>query len=155
MESWFGSHAGSGLKQANEILEQRGEEYADSWGEPITIFLDAVLREIPEPKTVEERRLLMLASLCDVKLSRIRSGAFKADSYLDLINYVAAFVKAFEEVLPGAQFNEADEYLPVTEARRPIVAYMEHAYSDGCWCSKCQAIREDFSDAFVIKRTGV
>lgn len=94
------------LGGALQISDQRGGEYADSWAleNQQTRFLDMVTGEILAPKggqtrpvgseffTKEEKRLIMVASLCDVKMSRMLGG-FKGDTLDDLINYVAALRK--------------------------------------------------------------
>lgn len=115
--SWFRDRAQTSLNKAGEILEQRGEEYADSWGDPVTTYIDAVLREIPSPVTKEEKRILSLASLCDVKLSRVRSGGFKQDSFYDHMNYEGAFVEAMTEYLE--EKNSLTNY----DADAPIDCY--------------------------------
>lgn len=104
----FNSAVDEVLGQAIAISNQRGGEYADSWAleNQQTRFLDMVMREIEHkankqdrgPWTqfselgTDEKRLIMVASLCDVKMSRM-IGGFKGDTLDDLINYVAALRK--------------------------------------------------------------
>lgn len=82
------------LLKALDTCAQRGKEYQDSWAlenlnmtnfEHVwtSLGLDKLLKLSPVQK-----RLLVIASLCDVKLSRL-VGGFKSDTYEDLINYLA------------------------------------------------------------------
>lgn len=80
------------LSLAKAICEERGTDYQDSWSlkNLHTQFLDSVLREMGITDTTPKgKRLIVIASLCDVKLSRLL-GEYKPDTYLDLINYIAA-----------------------------------------------------------------
>lgn len=73
------------------VSNQRGGEYADSWGleNQVTRFLDATLRKIGDDRSPSAKRLIMAATMCDVKISRTL-GAWKDDTILDLINYLGA-----------------------------------------------------------------
>jgi len=96
----FNAAAEETLAKALEICTQRGTEYQDSWATENlkTPFLDnlvAALRPQVDSRgevfySSAEKRLIVLASLCDVKLSRL-TGAYKEDTAVDLINYVAAY----------------------------------------------------------------
>ena len=82
------------LGEAIAISNQRGGEYADSWAVPNlrTSVLDCVLRELPDSVgtwDAEQKRLAVIASISDVKISRFL-GAWKEDTAVDLINYLAA-----------------------------------------------------------------
>jgi hypothetical protein len=91
------------LHRCLSISDQRGGEYQDTWSldNEVTIFLDATLRAIGigpggpgplaiEPYTPEEKRLLIVASLIDVKLSRML-GPWKQDTIDDTVNYLGAY----------------------------------------------------------------
>jgi hypothetical protein len=88
------------------ISNQRGGEYQDSWAteNQSAHFLDATLRLIDATEDLyalgdiskEAKRLLMLASLCDVKVSRML-GSWKDDTYDDLLNYLAAYTTLAKE----------------------------------------------------------
>jgi hypothetical protein len=82
------------LGSAIAVSNQRGATYSDSWKlENVkTTFLDAVLRETEGDEGVEAKRLMIVASLCDVKVSRF-GGTWHDDNGIDLINYMAALTK--------------------------------------------------------------
>lgn len=86
------------LEACLAVSTQRGDEYADSWAleNQATRFLDLVLREIGGDRSAEAKRLLMVASLCDVKISRTL-GPYKSDTFDDLINYLAALRSWLQE----------------------------------------------------------
>lgn len=94
----FNAAAEETINKALAVCDQRGGEYNDSWAlEHIkTPFLDNTLdyltREPYERPVFDARdkRLIVLASLIDVKISRL-VGPYKEDSSVDLINYVAAY----------------------------------------------------------------
>jgi hypothetical protein len=94
------------LGAALALGAQRGQEYADSWakGNLSTAFLNHVQRTFIAKRgnvpwvfgKFEEDRITLLASLCDVKLSRL-TGPFKEDTFVDLINYVAVLLQMLKE----------------------------------------------------------
>ena len=100
------------LDEAKAVSDQRGAEYQDTWhlDNVVTTYLDAANRAIINKRlgsdpisylnyTSEEKRLLIVAALVDVKSSRML-GAYKRDSVLDAVNYMAAFatwMKAYLE----------------------------------------------------------
>ena len=86
------------LKRAIEISDQRGGEYLDTWAlENVhTPFGDHVDSFRPTCPSDEWKRLRTLASLIDVKISRM-GGPWKDDTTLDLINYLAAFTQLANE----------------------------------------------------------
>lgn len=92
----FNRAAGESLVRADELCEERGGQYLDSWAlsNQYAPFTDQVRREIGPNRSLttlslEERRLLRAAEQCDTKLSRLL-GPYKGDTYIDLINYIAA-----------------------------------------------------------------
>lgn len=86
------------LSEALAIATQRGGEYQDSWhvANVRTTFLDHVLREIGTTSTPEQKRLVIMASLVDVKMSRL-CGPYKRDTYIDAINYLACLCHLMDE----------------------------------------------------------
>jgi hypothetical protein len=87
------------LNRSLAIGSQRGGEYLDSWhiDNQKTTFIDHVLAlPLFYGHEREYKRLLMAASLVDVKESRM-SGPFKLDTIDDGINYRAAFATWREE----------------------------------------------------------
>ena len=85
----------STLMKSGDILGDRGESYGDSWLNPITIFSDYTERCIgDERKTIEGKRAVSAAHHIDTKISRImRSGKFKPDTPIDMVNYLAAWTE--------------------------------------------------------------
>lgn len=81
------------LNRSLAIGAQRGGEYLDSWhvDNQVTTFLNHVLAlPVVLGREREYKRLVMVASLVDVKDSRM-SGPWKSDTTDDGINYRAAF----------------------------------------------------------------
>ena len=81
------------------IGAQRGAEYQDTWAleNQVSTFLDAVLREIGAPNfSREQKRLILLAALVDVKDSRML-GPWKRDSVEDGLNYRAVLLDLMEQ----------------------------------------------------------
>jgi hypothetical protein len=108
----FNRAVDSTLNRCLLISNQRGGEYQDTWSEANlrTAFLDATLRGISEQQghhgtdvelialTPAEKRLLIVAAMVDVKLSRM-IGPWKDDTVLDAINYLAAYAAWMGEYL--------------------------------------------------------
>lgn len=84
------------LNKATAIYNERGAQYADSWDLAVlqTPFTNLVVDCAAHYDVLAYKRLLACAALCDVKLSRI-GGGFKEDTFIDLINYIAFFVAAW------------------------------------------------------------
>jgi hypothetical protein len=91
MKAAFNAAIDATLGACLAISNQRGGEYMDSWALPnqATRFLDMIMREVGDDRSPAAKRLIMVASLCDVKVSRTL-GAFKEDTLNDLINYLGA-----------------------------------------------------------------
>ena len=95
-KSFFFKSVSKVLEECAGLIDERGSQYdttGDSFIQSPTVFLDAVTRA-----PAEDKLAIKLAVLCDVKLQRIQTGDAKRDSYLDLINYIAALV---ERICPG------------------------------------------------------
>lgn len=88
----FNSAANETLAKSSQICEQRAGEYLDSWAleNQQSVYLDIIARELGLMLTKEQKRLVVMASLCDIKLSRM-TGPFKEDNHVDLNNYNSAF----------------------------------------------------------------
>jgi len=99
------------LNRSLAIGSQRGGEYLDSWhiDNQVTTFIDHVLAlPIIQGHEREYKRLLMVASLVDVKDSRM-SGPWKSDTTDDGINYRAAFTTwrdEYEQIIHDARHAE-------------------------------------------------
>ena len=89
------------MRRRKALSDQRGGEYRDTWARANvkTAFLDAALDAVRvrgSSLSVEEKRLLIVAALCDVKVSRL-IGGYKDDTLLDLGNYLDAFAEWMRE----------------------------------------------------------
>ena len=101
----FNAAAADVLDECAAICEQRGGEYQDSWhlDNQVTTFVDHVLRCLSISNvTKEEKRLLIMAALVDVKDSRMQ-GPFKRDTIVDGVNYRAAFGSLMKQYLEGRE----------------------------------------------------
>jgi hypothetical protein len=96
----FNRAALSTLNESLAILDQRGGEYQDSWATENmqSPFLNNIFREFGVTLDKEQTRLVMLAALCDVKLSRL-AGPWKRDTAVDLINYLGALAQLHDDRL--------------------------------------------------------
>lgn len=92
----FEGAADTALAVCSGVYSQRGNEYADTWSldHQCTTFLDATLRAlgISDDLSREAKRLLLAASLIDVKDSRMLGG-WKLDTVIDGIAYRAAYAE--------------------------------------------------------------
>lgn len=90
------------IADAMAISNQRAGEYHDSWSlqNLKTPFIDNLLRDYPVcPVNQDEReykRLVVMASMVDIKVSRM-GGGWKKDTSIDMINYVAAYCELREQ----------------------------------------------------------
>jgi len=86
------------LNEALAVCEQRSGEYRDSWDTEHlhTPVLDNLMGDLGFAFTREEMRLIALASMIDIKLSRL-VGPYKRDTLIDLINYTACYAQLREE----------------------------------------------------------
>jgi len=102
----FNAASETTLRRALDVSNQRGGEYLDSWhvDNQVSTFIDHVLgllgpdalARIPAGRVREFKRLVMVASLIDVKDSRM-GGPWKLDTVDDGINYRGAFATWREE----------------------------------------------------------
>lgn len=91
--------ASATFAEAAAIFSQRGEQYQDSWLQPVTIFSDTIpVKWLGDPSP-EARRVVQLAALVDVKLARLATTGYHDDSILDALNYLAAFRTAYREMM--------------------------------------------------------
>lgn len=104
------------LDESIKICEQRAGEYLDSWSlenlrtpylDSIMHYPDLIRGPMPLKKWDAFRRLIIMASMCDIKLSRM-SGPFREDTYIDLNNYNSAFCslrKEYEQLIKNDNSN--------------------------------------------------
>src|ERR1051326_2626752 len=116
MQHAFNAAMDKTLGRAMAIGSQRGGEYLDSWhvDNQVTTFLNHVLAlPIVPGHEREYKRLVMAASLVDVKDSRM-SGPWKSDTTDDGINYRAAFTTWRDEY---EAFIKADDRRHESDSR--------------------------------------
>lgn len=96
-QATFNRASADTVNRAQAVCNQRGNEYLDSWhlSNLKTPYLDNLLRDWPIDRVYDDakaayKRLIVMASLIDVKISRL-SGLYKEDTSLDLINYIGAY----------------------------------------------------------------
>jgi hypothetical protein len=79
------------LDDCRAIVDQRSGEYSDSWAlkNMQSPFLDNILKGLGFQPSTEQKRLMIMAAMCDVKISRL-VGPFKTDTIQDLICYAGA-----------------------------------------------------------------
>lgn len=97
----FNRAAEQTIADALAICSQRGGEYRDSWSidNLHTPYLDNLLKDhpaAPSKLVKEHRRLIVMASMIDIKISRM-GGPWKLDTSIDLINYVGAYARLRSE----------------------------------------------------------
>jgi hypothetical protein len=103
-QMWFDRAMQAVLGEALDIATQRGGEYQDSWSleNQHTPHMDMVIKHLVDIDFMflehkYAKRLLMLAAICDIKLSRL-GGGFKDDTIVDGINYQAALLHAMRSI---------------------------------------------------------
>ena len=86
------------IERAKAVCNQRADEYKDSWDlqNLKIVYVRAILERFGFKCTPEQERLIIMSSLCDVKLSRV-AGPFKLDTYDDNINYTGALCELRRE----------------------------------------------------------
>jgi len=98
-EPAFPSAARATMDKCSAVFAQREGEYKDTWAleNQVTTMLDHVLKVIGmDGICKEEKRLILVAALCDVKDSRM-IGDYKEDSHLDAINYRMTLAKWLDD----------------------------------------------------------
>lgn len=87
--------------RASSISNQRAGEYSDSWSldNLRTPWVDNLMADHPTPPLpllAHYKRLLIMAAMLDIKLSRL-AGGWKDDTALDSLNYLAAYTQLRNE----------------------------------------------------------
>lgn len=123
----FNKAADTTIDRAAKISNQRAGEYHDSWSvdQLHTPYLDNLLRDFPTAPPVfarQYKRLIVMASMIDIKISRM-GGGWKDDTCIDLINYVAAYCQLRNE------FNANFEVNAKTERPKPVLDRLPGTYN--------------------------
>lgn len=96
-KAWFNSVCELVDQEQNAIMQERGGQYGDSWGECQWLALRATMRKVSGPiDSPEICRAMALAALVDIKYQRLMGG-YKEDTPQDLCNYLKGYVVAMRE----------------------------------------------------------
>lgn len=117
---WFNDAVNEINGEIMAVMNGRGEQYGDSWGEDgrfvNTRQAYAAVSHLLNNHIVAGSeitiaiRLIAIAAMVDVKINRM-VGGYKEDTFIDLANYSAGLVKAWREfnhVLSVARFAKKD-----------------------------------------------
>ena len=91
MTNDFINHATNTIKEVAKTMQERGSQYADTWGKDGCWHLTkAIVKKYTDKDlTEDEIKAIALASFCDQKYSRF-AGGYKKDTAVDLIPYIGA-----------------------------------------------------------------
>ena len=98
MSNQFIDHATTTIKEVVKTMQERGSQYADTWGKDGCWNLTkAVVKKYTDKELDQEAlKAIALASFCDQKYSRF-AGGYKQDTAIDLIPYIAALVDTIKK----------------------------------------------------------
>lgn len=98
MSNQFIDHATTTIKEVVKTMQERGSQYADTWGKDGCWNLTkAVIKKYTDKDLDQEAlKAIALASFCDQKYSRF-AGGYKEDTAIDLIPYIAALVDTIKK----------------------------------------------------------
>ncbi len=91
MKNKFIDSATTTLKVVVETMQERGDQYADTWGKDGCWNLTRAVTEkyLGSKPSNEICEIIALAAFIDQKYSRF-SGGYKQDTTIDLVSYLAA-----------------------------------------------------------------
>lgn len=91
MANEFISAATNTLKEVAKTMQERGDQYADTWGKDGCWHLTRALIKLYTDTDVDDEicKKVALATFIDQKYSRF-AGGYKKDTAIDLVNYIAA-----------------------------------------------------------------
>jgi len=91
MANEFIAHATNTIKEVAKTMQERGSQYADTWGADGCWHLTkAIIKKYTDKDLDDEAiKAVALASFCDQKYSRF-AGGYKKDTAVDLIPYLGA-----------------------------------------------------------------
>lgn len=91
MTNEFIIHATNTIKEVAKTMQERGSQYADTWGKDGCWHLTKAIVKKYTDKELDETALkaIALASFCDQKYSRF-AGGYRQDTAVDLIPYLGA-----------------------------------------------------------------
>jgi hypothetical protein len=91
MANEFISAATNTLKEVAKTMQERGDQYADTWGKDgVWHLTKAIVKQYTKVDVDDETcKAIALATFIDQKYSRF-AGGYKKDTAIDLVNYIAA-----------------------------------------------------------------
>ena len=98
MANEFIAHATNTIKEVAKTMQERGSQYADTWGSDGCWHLTkAVVKQLTEKElTTDQLKSIALASFIDQKYSRF-AGGYKHDTAVDLISYIGALADTLKD----------------------------------------------------------
>jgi len=99
MNNEFINSATSTIKEVAKTMQERGDQYADTWGKDGCWHLTrALIRKYTgvEDVTDETCKAIALATFIDQKYSRF-AGGYKRDTAIDLVSYISALAHDVKE----------------------------------------------------------
>lgn len=98
MANEFIEHATTTIKEVVKTMQERGSQYADTWGKDGCWHLTRAIIKKYTDKDLDEQALkaIALASFCDQKYSRF-AGGYKQDTAVDLIPYLGALANIVKD----------------------------------------------------------
>jgi len=91
MANEFITAATATFKEVVSTMQERGDQYADTWGKDgIWHLTKAIIKQYTGNDIDDETcKVIALATFIDQKYSRF-AGGYKKDTAIDLVNYIAA-----------------------------------------------------------------
>ena len=91
MANEFITAASATIKEVVSTMQERGDQYADTWGKDGTWHLTkAIVKQYTgEDINDETCKAIALATFIDQKYSRF-AGGYKKDTAVDLVSYISA-----------------------------------------------------------------
>jgi len=91
MANEFISSATATFKEVVATMQERGSQYADTWGKDGCWHLTKAIMKQYEGKEIDDEacKAIALATFIDQKYSRF-AGGYRKDTAIDLVNYLAA-----------------------------------------------------------------
>ena len=98
MNNEFIDHATNAIKVVAKTLQERGDQYADTWGKDGCWHLTrAIVEKYTGQKLPDEAiKAITLAGFVDQKYSRF-AGGYRTDTAIDLIPYLGALADIVKE----------------------------------------------------------
>jgi hypothetical protein len=91
MANEFISSATATFKEVAKTMQDRGDQYADTWGKDgVWHLTKAIIKQYTGNDVDDETcKVIALATFIDQKYSRF-AGGYKKDTAIDIVNYIAA-----------------------------------------------------------------